>query len=359
MDTELSAEQEELRQMVRRLLAEQASLERTAALWEDPVGRDPAVWKQLAELGLVGLLVPEAEGGAGAGMLEAGLVLEEMGRVVLPAPYLSCAVGAISAAHALGDAELVQSMAEGTRIGTLAIQEPGADPRAWRAPGCTAQGERIRGEKTEVIDAAWADVFLVSTREGVYAVEADAPGVELALEPGIDGARRLGRVRFDSTPGRRLGDVAALEIAMDRVLLGIALDALGAARAAHERAVEYAKTREQFGKPIGAFQAVAHLCADNLQGVELGAAGAYHALWAADHADPEERHRTAVIARAWAADEYPQVGANVIQIHGGIGFTWEMDLHYLYKRLLSAEQLWGGAAVWYEELAEIVGSPAR
>ncbi len=355
MDTELSSEQEELRDTVRRLLTEQAPIERTAQLWEDPVGRDPGVWKQLAELGLVGLLVPEAHGGAGAGMIEAGIVLEEMGRVVLPAPYLSSAVGAVSAALALDAAELLPGLADGSRIGTLALMETGADPRAWRTPGCTANAGRVTGEKSEVIDAAWADVLLVTTDDGVYAIDTAGPGVVVQPTPDVDGARRLARVRLDGAPGQRLGDVGALAPALDRVLLGIALDALGAARAAHERAVEYAKTREQFGKPIGAFQAVAHLCAESLQTVELGRAGAYHALWAADHADDTERHRTAVMARAWAADEYPQVGASAIQIHGGIGFTWELDLHYFYKRLLGSEQLWGGATVWYDELATLVG----
>jgi alkylation response protein AidB-like acyl-CoA dehydrogenase len=354
MDAELTPEQEELRATLRRFLAERAPLAHARAHWEAEPGFDRAVWRQLAELGVVGLLVPEKHGGAGAGMIEAGLVLEELGRVLYPGPYLSSAVGAVSAALALDAPELAAELGRGERIASLALLEPGTSPRDWRTPRCRAPGGRVRGDKIEVIDAALADLFLVSTEQGVFAVESRGPGVALEPLDGTDRSRRLARVRFEDAPGKRLGEVESLSESVDRVLLGLALDALGAAETAMDLAVAYAKQRRQFGRPIGSFQAVAHLCADMLAAVELGRAGAYYALWAADHTEPAERNRAALLARAYAADAYPRVGADAIQVHGGVGYAWETDPHLCYKRLLAAQHVWGGAAVWYEELASLI-----
>ena len=287
-------------------------------------------------------------------MIEVGVALEELGRVLYPGPFLSSAVGALSAALALDAPELAADLARGERIASLALLEPGTAARDWRSPGCRADASRVTGEKLEVIDAHLADLFLVSTTGGIFAVESKASGVALEPLEGIDGSRRIARVRFERAPGLRLGDVECIAGAVDRMLLGIALDALGAAEVAQELAVAYAKQRQQFGRPIGSFQAVAHMCADMLAAVELGRAGAHYALWAADHADPAERHRSAVLARAYAADAYPRVGADAIQVHGGIGYAWETDPQLYYKRLLAAQHLWGGASVWYEELAGLV-----
>jgi acyl-CoA dehydrogenase len=354
VDSELTPEQEELRDGVRRLLAELAPIERTRALWEAPEPLDRRVWAELGELGWLGLLAPEKHGGAGAGMLEAGLVLEEIGRVVFPGPFLSSAVGALSAAVALDAGPLIDSLARGERIGTLALIEPARSLRDWRAPGCSVSGERVSGHKVEVMDAALADVFLVSTRDGVFEVAADAPGVALEPQDGVDGSRRLANLVLEAAAARRLGALEALAPAIDHVLLGLACEALGAAAVAKDLAVEYAKTRQQFGQPIGAFQAVAHLCTDMLQAVELGRGGIYHALWSADAAAPIERHRTAVMAKAYASEYLARVAADAIQVHGGIGFAWETDVQLYFKRLLGIQATWGSASVWYEELAGLV-----
>jgi alkylation response protein AidB-like acyl-CoA dehydrogenase len=354
MDAELTPEQEELRAELRRFLSERAPISHARAHWESEPGFAREIWAELGALGWLGLLLPEKHGGAGAGMTEAGLVLEELGRVLYPGPYLSSAVGALSAALALDAAGLALPLASGERIATLAIVEPGLSARDWRSPRCVADGGRISGLKCEVTDGALADVFLVSTCAGVFAVEANAPGVRIEPQDGIDRGRRLARLRFERAPGERLGELEALAGPLDCMLLGIALDALGAADAARELALEYAKQRQQFGRPIGSFQAVAHLCADMLSAVELGRAGAYYALWCCDHADAGERHRSAVLSRAHAAESYPRLGADVIQVHGGIGYAWETDPHLYYKRLLAAQQLWGGASVWYEELASLI-----
>jgi len=354
MNAELTSEQEELRAELRRFAVQRVPITHAREQWESEPGFAREIWEELGALGWLGLLLPEKHGGAGAGMIEAGLALEELGRVLYPGPFLSSAVGAVSGALALDASGLAAELASGERIATLAIVEPHAPARDWRSPRCVADGGRISGEKLEVIDGLLAQTFLVSTRSGVFAVDANAPGVRVEPEDGVDRSRRLARLKLDRAPGERLGELEALAGPLDRMLLGIALDALGAADAARELALDYAKQRQQFGRPIGAFQAVAHLCADMLGAVELGRAGAYYALWCSDHAEPAERHRSAVLARAHAADSYPRLAADVIQVHGGIGYAWETDPHLYYKRLLAAQHLWGGASAWYEELAGLI-----
>jgi acyl-CoA dehydrogenase len=354
VETEFSEEQERLRESVRRFLAERAPLSLARELWDAPHAAGGAVWKGLVELGLVGLLAPEAAGGAGGDLRDMGVVLEEMGRVVHPGPFLATAVGAVSAAQALAAADLLPGLAAGSRVGTLALAEPGLRFPDWSRPATRAPGDRLTGEKLGVADGAAADLFFVTAQEGVYLVEAGAPGLTLEPTPTVDGSRRFARLRLDGTPARRLGPCAALAPAVDRCLVALAVDGLGAAEAALELAVAHAREREQFGQPIGAFQAVAHLCADMLQAVELGRACIHYALWAVDAADAQERHRAAVMAKAWASLAFPRVGADAIQVFGGAGFSWEFDVHLYYKRLLSLEQDCGTADEWLEELAGLL-----
>jgi acyl-CoA dehydrogenase len=354
MDTDFSPEQEALRAELRRFLAERAPVAWVRERWDDPAGTDRAVWRGLCELGLAGLLVPEAAGGAGLGMVDAGVVLEELGRALHPGPWLASAVGAVSAATALGASDLLAALGSGERIATLALREPGRSFASWREPATRADAGRLTGTKCHVASAADADLLLVGAGDGVFAVETAAPGVEIVPERQIDGTRRFARVRLSDAPARRLGPLAALDPTVDRLAVALALDGLGAAQAVFELALEHARRREQFGRPIGAFQAVSHLCTDMFQTVELGRSGARYALWAADHAEPAERHRAAVLAMAWAADRYPAVAGTAIQIFGGAGFSWEMDVHLYHKRLLSLEQELDGSDAWYEKLARIV-----
>jgi acyl-CoA dehydrogenase len=170
----------------------------------------------------------------------------------------------------------------------------------------------------------------------------------------LDGSRRFAEVRFENVAGTRLGDNAQLAPVIDRMLVALCADGLGAAQRALELAVAYASERRQFGQRIGSFQAIQHLCADMLQQLELGRAGLHYALWAQDAGDPSEAHRAAVMCKAYAAETYPQIGASAIQIFGGAGFTWEYDIQLFYKRLLSTQITWGGSEVWLEELAALV-----
>ena len=330
MDFEFTAEEEQLRATVARFLAAQAPTAYVRTMLDHPVGTTPDVWQGLAEMGVVGLLAPGA-----AGMTTMGVVLEEMGRAVHPGPFLSSAVGAVSAVAAADpSSSLLAELATGSAIGTLVLASH------------------------DVADALAADVLLTFADDRLYAAERDAPGVVVTPTPTPDGTRKLARVQLGDAPRRLIGNVDPGPV-LDRLRIAHVVDGVGAASAALAMAVEYAKERHQFGVPIGSFQAVQHLCADMLQALELGRAGAYYALWAADHADPPEVHRAATMAKAWASDAFSRIGADAIQVFGGVGYTWEHDIHLFYKRLLSLEHVHGGSADHLAELASIVVDDQR
>ena len=369
MDFELDPDQELLRESVARFLADRAPIAYVRSMLDHPVGTTPEVWAGLAAIGVTGMLVPEAHGGAGMGMVDLAGALEETGRAVHPGPFLSHAVGAASLVTLAGSPEdhaaLLPGIAAGTTVGTVALYEPGRRG-AWAQPDTTADpdGDRwlVRGTKTHVPDAVGADVVLVTAAApdgalAVVAVPTDAPGCTVTPLDTVDGTRKVATVTLDGALGSRLGHgdaTDAVAATVDRIGVAMVVDGVGAASVAMELAVAYAKERHQFGKPIGAFQAVAHLCADMLRAVELGRAAAYYACWACDAADAAERHRAATMARAFAADSLYGVGANAIQVFGGIGFTWEHDAHLYYKRLLTLQHAGGGATDQLEELAAIV-----
>jgi acyl-CoA dehydrogenase len=329
VDFDFSPEQEMLRASVRAFLADRAPISSVRAAYTSPVF-DPAVWDGLRELGVLDL-----------GMVDAAVVLEELGRAVCPAPYASSAVGARS---------LLPDLAG---VGTLAIYETGSR-YSWSSPSTVVVDGRLTGTKVHVPDATMADTFIVTAREGVYACTAG----DAQPTPTLDGSRKQGTVVFDGVPAQRL-DVSPDDVAraLDRLGVAYVVDGVGAAQRALELAVEYAKERQQFGKPIGSFQAVQHLCADMLRTVELGRAAGYYACWALDEASPEEAHRAAMLARAFAADAFPQLGGTAIQVFGGIGFTWEHDIHLYYKRLLTLSVALGTASDHLEELANLVLAP--
>ncbi|MFN7953102.1 MAG: acyl-CoA dehydrogenase family protein [bacterium] len=354
MDAFFSAEQDELRASVRRFLADRAPLAWVRGRWADERGTSDEIWRAMTDLGLVGLLIPEDLGGVGAGMQEAGVVLEELGRMAHPGPFLASSVGAASALLALDARAHARALAAGERIATLALVDAGRGFARWREPIADEAEGRLTGRKVHVLDGMAADLFLVTAGSHVWAVRRDAPGVRVASEPTVDGTRRFATLTLEDTPAELLGPIDALELAVDRVAIGLAVDGLGAAQAALALAVDHAKTRVQFGRPIGAFQSIAHLAAEMLQTVETGRAGAYYALWAADQADALECHRAAALTKAYASANYVRVASDAIQIFGGSGFTWEVDLHLFYKRLMSLEQDWGGDDFWLDELARMV-----
>ncbi len=352
MNLELTDEQVALRDTTRRFLAEKAPISgHVRELLDDATGTTETVWRGLADLGTTGLLVPEEHGGAGMTMVEAGVVAEELGAALHPGPWLSTAVGATRALTRLGaDAtasKLLAGIADGTTIATIGFLEPGNAV-------AVADGDVLRGEIT-VPDAAAADIILVLAEDGqgpaLFAARTDSDGVSPTPERGIDQTRKRFRVTFDGTPADRLAAAApdAVAAVIDDVLIATAADALGAARAVMDLAVEYAKVRKQFGQVIGSFQAVQHLCVDMFETVELARSGVIHALWASDNADATERQLAALRAKAFAG-RLATVGDTAIQVFGGIGYTWEHDAHLYLKRLLDWSGLLGGSDGYLTEL---------
>lgn len=372
MNLEFDDEQEQLRASLRRFLDERAPLAYVRERYDDPRGTSDAVWSGLADLGVLGLLVPEALGGTGATMVDVAVVAEELGRALHPGPYASSAVGAVSLVHLAGTAAdhaaILPDLASGASVGTVALLEPGRRAE-WRAPATRAAldaaGWRLDGEKVHVPDASAATVIVVAATDddgvlGAFAVETGAEGVAITPTPTVDGSRKEATVGLTGAPARRLGagDASdAVAATVDRLAITSVVDGVGAAARALELSVEHASDRHQFGVPVGSFQAVQHLCADMLRAVELARAAGYYACWAADAAEPAERHRAATMALAFAADDLYQVGASAIQVHGGIGFTWEHDIHLFYKRLLTLQHAGGGTLEQLAELASIVIDP--
>jgi alkylation response protein AidB-like acyl-CoA dehydrogenase len=369
LDFEFSVDQEMLRESVQRFLADKAPISYVREAYENDapgLGHDD-VWTGLRDIGAIGLLVPEQFGGAGMGMVDAAVVLEELGRALCPEPYASSAIGAVSLVREAGAARehefLLPGLADGSTIGTAAIFEPGARYH-WREPSSSvrADGEvwRLDGEKVHVADGNAANLLLVTARDpggalGVFAIQRD-DGVTVETSPTVDGSRKEATVTFSGARAWRLGtgDAAgAVARTLDRLAIAYVVDGVGAAQKALELAVDYAKERVQFDKPIGSFQAVQHLCADMLRALELGRAAGYYACWASDDAEPAEAHRAAVMAKAFASSAYAQLGGSAIQVFGGIGFTWEHDIHLYYKRLLSLSVSLGNASEHLAELARI------
>ena len=348
MNLELSDEQIALRDTVRSFLAEKASIAgHVRPMLDDPTGTTEAVWRGLAALGTTGLLVPPEYDGAGMTMIEAGIVLEELGAGLHPGPWLSTAVAATRALTRFGvtndaAATLFSGIADGSTTATVGPLD-GARPTA----GEQGDGFVLRGVIDNVSDVAAADVLLVLADEhdstGLFAVQTSTPGIEVTPQAGIDQTRKHFRVTLDDTPAQHLATASgdAVEALIDDVVIAWAADALGAARAVLQLAIEYAKVRRQFGQPIGAFQAVQHLCVDMYETVELARSGVIHALWAADAADRDERHLAAIRAKAFAG-RLASVADNAIQVFGGIGYTWEHDAHLYFKRLLSWNAFLGG-----------------
>jgi alkylation response protein AidB-like acyl-CoA dehydrogenase len=360
MNLELTDEQLALRDTVRHFLADKASIARhVRPMLEDPTGTTDMVWRGLADLGTTGLLVGPEYDGAGMTMVEAGVVLEELGAGLHPGPWLSTAVAATRALTRFGAdsstaATLFSGIADGSTIATVGPLA-GVHPTVVGLGNSSTHGVALRGELDRVWDVVAADVMLVLADDrngtGLYAVETSTARIGVTPQSGIDQTRKQFRVTLDDTPAQRLAAASpdAIEALVDDIVVAWAADALGAARAVMDQAIEYAKVRRQFDQPIGTFQAVQHMCVDMYETVQLAHSGVIHALWAADAADREERHLAAMRAKAFAG-RLATVGDTAIQVFGGIGYTWEHDAHLYLKRLLSWNAFVGGPDRYLEEL---------
>ncbi|MFI9804019.1 acyl-CoA dehydrogenase family protein [Streptomyces sp. NPDC052301] len=346
-----SDEEEALRAAVRDLLADHCDAPGVISRTESGTPHDLAAWKALADgMGLAGLLVPEAHGGQGATHREAAVVLEELGRAVAPVPYLTSAVVATEALLACGDEELLGRLASGRTIGALAVG-------LHTAPGvafATARVENgtLHGELTGVADAAAADVLLVPADDGgLYAVAADA--VTLTPQVSLDLTRPLATVRLEGAPGRRVGDAEPAVRRALRAAAGLlASEQLGVADWALTETVRYLKERKQFNRPVGGFQALKHRLAQLwLEVVNLRAA----ARAAADAlATGEDTDVTVAVAQAYAAPVAVHATEEALQLHGGIGMTWEHPVHLYLKRAKADSIAYGTAGTHREALAGLV-----
>jgi alkylation response protein AidB-like acyl-CoA dehydrogenase len=370
MNLGVSEEHEELRASVRRFLAGHAPLARVRELMETDDGLDRAVWDQAGQqLGLQGLAIPEAYGGAGFTFAEQAIALEELGAALYTGPYLASAVLAATALLSSDDEgarrDLLPGIATGETIATLAFTE---DDGSWdlTASATTAvkngAGWRLEGHKSFVLDGATAGLILVvaGTDAGLslFAVESSADGLTRATLPTLDQTRKLGRLEFGGVTGQLIGSPGDAAGVLDRTLdiaaIALAAEQLGGAQRALDMAVDYAKVRRQFGRPIGSFQTIKHRCADLLLEVEsLRSAVAYAA--AAVSGSPDEIPVLASLLKAYASETYFHVAAENIQIHGGIGFTWEHDAHLYFKRAKSSELFLGDGAYHRERLATRIG----
>jgi alkylation response protein AidB-like acyl-CoA dehydrogenase len=365
-----SDEQEELRRIVRQFLDDKSPETAVREQMDTEQGFDPAVWSQMAEqLGLQGLVIPEEHGGSGFSFIELVVVLEEMGRSLLCAPYFSTVVlGAQTLIHSGDDAAKaahLPGIASGETRVALALTE--ANGR-WDEEGVTVPATKsgdawtITGEKSYVLDGHTADLLLVAARTGagvsLFTVDPSASGVTRTALSTMDQTRKQAKIAFDAAPatlvGTDGGGWTVLSQVLDLAAVALAAEQVGGAQKTLDMSVEYAKERIQFGRPIGSFQAIKHKCADMLLEVESAKSAAYYAGWCAAELN-DELPSVASLAKAYCSEAYFHCAAENIQIHGGIGFTWEHPAHLYFKRAKSSELLFGDPSYHRELLAQRIG----
>jgi len=354
---DLTDEQQAIRSTAHDFLASRFKSERLREIAASESGFDESGWREMAELGWAGLALPEEWGGQGLGAVDLAVLFEEMGCVCAPSPLLSNTIAGLALGVGGSDEQKerwLRPLAEGQLRGTPALVD--ADGPAEPMKFSMEAGEALSGTKTLVMDAASADFFLVATGDGGrHIVEKGASGVTVTPEESIDLTRRLSSVRFDGVrPAATLpGTGQDYQPVFLRACVAIAAESTGLAQRALEMSVTYAKDRQQFGRPIGAYQAVSHRCAQMLLETENSRSAVYGAAWAAD-AEPESLPLAASTAKAYASDAGWRVPDAAIQVHGGIGFTWEHDLHFFLKRGRANAAMLGDAKWHRERVADAV-----
>ena len=369
MNFAFSEEQEQLRTFVRQFLEEKSSEEAVREQMATEKGYDDAVWSQMSEqMGLPGLIIPEAHGGQGYSYVELIVVLEEMGRSLLCAPYFSSVVLAANTLIHAGDdtaaAAHLPGIASGETTATLAFtEENGRWDESAITMSATAAGDgyTLDGTKMYVIDGHTAGLILVAARTGagvsLFAVEADAAGLTRTPLATMDQTRKQAKLEFSATPATLIGTDGGgwpvLERVLDLAAVGLAAEQVGGAQMCLDMAVEYAKVRVQFGRPIGSFQAIKHRCADMLVALEHARTVAWHAAATID--DPVEAAISVPLAKSVCSDAAMRAAGDTIQIHGGIGFTWEHDAHLYFKRAKATSLLFGSIDHHRDRLADALG----
>ncbi|MBU6284161.1 acyl-CoA/acyl-ACP dehydrogenase, partial [bacterium] len=367
-------DQEMLRQSARDFLSKECPMTLVRKMMDDESGHSPELWKKMAELGWQGLILPEEFGGAGLTFVDLIVVLEEMGRVVLPGPFLSTVVFAGLAIAESGTADqkkkFLPRIATGDLVATLALIEPSG---RWDADGIAAtatpdgDGWKLEGTKLFVPDGHVAELLVVAARKpgskgndgvSLFLVDAKTPGLRVSPLKTMDQTRKLSEVVLsgvkvgrDALLGAEGGAWKAIQRIADRGKVALCAEMCGGAQRVLDMSVEYAKVREQFGKPIGSFQAIQHKCANMMVQVESAKSATYYAAWAVAN-DVPEAPLAAAMAKAYCSDAYRFVAGEGIQIHGGIGFTWEHDMHIFFKRAKSSEVTFGDATLNREIVAQ-------
>jgi alkylation response protein AidB-like acyl-CoA dehydrogenase len=361
---DLTDEQQAIKATAHDFLASRFKSDRIREIAASESGFDESGWKEMAELGWAGLALPEEWGGQGLGIVDLAVLFEELGYALAPSPLLSNTIAGLAIAAGGSDEQkerYLRPLAAGELRVTPALVDAGiaGEPLEF-AMAAEADGDAVvlDGEKTLVMDAASADLFLVATADGArHLVEKGADGVTVSPEESIDLTRRLSSVRFEGVrvaPENTLPGAAADYFPVfHRACVAIAAESTGVAQRALEMSVAYAKDRQQFGRPIGAYQAVSHRCAQMLLETENSRSAVYGAAWAAD-AEPESLPLAASTAKAYASDAGWRVPDAAIQVHGGIGFTWEHDLHFFLKRGRANAATVGDAKWHRERVAEAV-----
>ncbi len=367
MDFAYDADQEELRATVRRFLADRSPLAKVREDVATDAGYDRALWRQMAEqLGLPGLHLPEEHGGSGTGLLEPAVVLEETGRALTPVPYAACLFASLAVLH-LGTLEhqedLLPGIADGSIVATLALVEAAAQTgTAGVTTTAQARGDEVTltGVKTLVEHGASADVLLVSAAgedgTALYVVRGDASGLTRTRLDALDLTRPFAEVRLEAVPAVPLGPASAggLDGLLDVVCALLASEMVGGTAACLDMATAYAKDRHQFNRPIGSFQAVKHRLAEMVVALDGARAAAQYAAMVADAGSPELA-TVAPLAKAEAAEAFTFSAGWTIQVHGGVGFTWEQDAHLYFRRAWADSGLYGGPAAQRARLADRLG----
>jgi alkylation response protein AidB-like acyl-CoA dehydrogenase len=358
MDFTFSDEQEELRRAIRDVAADHCPPARLRQVIATPGAFDDELWRLLgADMGCTGVAVRESDGGSGGSFVDAAVVLEESARALLPVPMLGTLVGAAVIGRSAEAAELLlPAVAAGDRACALAVAT-GTDVSVTDgvADGVDAEGNGVMsGTLTHVVDGHRAGLLVVASPAGVWVVEAAAPGVEVVAAPSLDLTRWQATVNLREAPARPLGGAADAASAVDLMRVAISLEAVGVARHCLTSTVDYLKTREQFGRPIGSFQALQHRCSDLLVDLESAASTAYYAAWAVDGSEAE-LPVVAPLAKSVCTTAAYRIAAETIQMHGGIGFTWEHDAHLYFKRATVLDLLLGAGHVQRRLVAERAG----
>jgi len=364
VDFTFSPEQDALRDTVRSYLTRKAPSGYVRAMIDDDRGYTTEWWEGITALGWPGLLVPADLGGAGMGMVDLVVLQEEMGKLPLPGPFLSSSVGATLAALRLGDEQLLTTLGTGTTRGTIGIEESGSgDPldSVTATASRQADGWCLRGSKPVVLDGHTADVAIVVARtdDGLAAFSLDEPRGEMV--PSLDVTRKVARLDLKGRTARRIGpDGDQRELLArvgDDIAVAVCAETVGACDRALEMAIEYSKARVQFDRPIATFQAIKHKIVDMLHQLELSRVGTHWAAWASAVDDPL-RAESAAMCKGFVGEAANMITAENIQVHGGVGFTWDVDCHLLFRRVKQNDVLFGRQGWQRQRLADLVLGPA-